>query len=91
MRLSCFVENLGFKNHIYIIGGGHCALALSELMSKLDFHLTLFDDRADLNTFTKNRFVHQKLTLDTYENIPPIDPFRERCVRSRHDCWLPDG
>ncbi|MFM9952028.1 MAG: XdhC family protein [Saprospiraceae bacterium] len=69
-----FEENLGFKNRLYLIGGGHCALALSELMSKLDFHLTLFDDRAELNTFAKNRFVHQKLTLDTYENIGEFIP-----------------
>ncbi|NUO01709.1 MAG: XdhC family protein [Saprospiraceae bacterium] len=64
-----FEENLGAKHHLYLIGGGHCALALSELMSKLDFHITLFDDRADLNTFAKNRFVHKKLQIDHYENI----------------------
>jgi len=69
-----FEENLGFKNLLYLIGGGHCALALSELMSKLDFHITLFDDRADLNTFAKNQFVHQKLRIDTYENIGAFIP-----------------
>lgn len=69
-----FEENLGFKNQLYIIGGGHCALALSELMSKLDFHITLFDDRAELNTFAQNRFVHQKLALNTYENIGAFIP-----------------
>lgn len=69
-----FEENLGFKNLLYLIGGGHCALALSELMSKLDFHITLFDDRADLNTFAKNRFVHQKFALNTYENIGELIP-----------------
>ncbi len=69
-----FEENLGFKNRLYLIGGGHCALALSELMSKLDFHITLFDDRADLNTFAKNRFAHQKHRLDSYENIGELIP-----------------
>jgi xanthine dehydrogenase accessory factor len=59
-----FTENLGFKNQLYIIGGGHCALALSELMSKLDFHIHLFDDRMDLNTLEKNKFVHQKYLID---------------------------
>jgi xanthine dehydrogenase accessory factor len=34
-----YAEKLGFKNKLYIIGGGHCALALSELMSKMDFHI----------------------------------------------------
>ena len=64
-----YKEKLGFKNKLYIIGGGHCALALSELMSKMDFHISLFDDRADLNTLAKNEFVHHKQMIDSYENI----------------------
>ncbi len=63
-----FTENMGFKNELYIIGGGHCALALSELMSKMDFYIHLFDDRSDLNTLEKNRFVHQKHLVD-YDDI----------------------
>jgi len=62
-------EKLGFKNRLFIIGGGHCALALSELMSKMDFHISLFDDRAELNTIAKNKFVHHKQLIDCYENI----------------------
>lgn len=58
-----------FRNILYIIGGGHCALALSELMSKLDFHIRLFDDRADLNTLLKNEFVHEKRVVESYERI----------------------
>lgn len=53
-----YVENLGFKQQLYIIGGGHCALALSELMAKMDFQIHLFDDRLDLNTLQKNTFAH---------------------------------
>ncbi len=64
-----YEEKLGYKNNLFIIGGGHCALALSELMTKMDFHISLFDDRADLNTLAKNRFVHQKSIIDSYENI----------------------
>lgn len=64
-----FEENIGFKNQLYIIGGGHCALALSELMSKFDFYIRLYDDRPDLNTFVKNRFVHEKHLLESYEQI----------------------
>jgi xanthine dehydrogenase accessory factor len=64
-----YEEKLGFKNKLFIIGGGHCALALSELMSKMDFYISLFDDRADLNTLEKNRFAHRKTILDSYENI----------------------
>ncbi len=64
-----YKEKIDYKNKLYIIGGGHCALALSELISKMDFHISLFDDRADLNTLAKNEFVHHKQTIDSYENI----------------------
>ena len=64
-----YEEKLGLKNKLYIIGGGHCALALSELMAKMDFYISLFDDRADLNTLAKNEFVHEKNIIDSYENI----------------------
>lgn len=62
-------ELLGFKNKLFIIGGGHCALALSELMSKMDFHISLFDDRPNLNTLDKNKFVDAKIVVESYENI----------------------
>jgi xanthine dehydrogenase accessory factor len=64
-----YTERLGFKNDLYIIGGGHCALALSELMSKMDFHISLFDDRPDLNTVDKNRFAHSVTIVDSYDEI----------------------
>lgn len=70
-EISTFLyeEKLGFRNKLFIVGGGHCALALSGLMSKMDFHITLFDDRADLNTLAKNEFVHSKKIVESYENI----------------------
>ena len=69
-----FRERLGHKNDLYIIGGGHCALALSELMSKMDFYIRLYDDRPELNTLDKNRFAHEKYTIDSYENIADSVP-----------------
>ena len=64
-----FTETLGFKNDLYIIGGGHCALALSELMSKMDFHISLYDDRPELNTIEKNRFAHEIRVVNSYVDI----------------------
>jgi len=64
-----FSERLGHKNELYIIGGGHCALALSELMSKMDFYIRLYDDRPELNTLDKNRFAHEKHIIDSYDKI----------------------
>ena len=64
-----YQEKLGFKNVLFILGGGHCALALSELMSKMDFHISIFDDRPDLNTIEKNRYAHEINIIDGYDNI----------------------
>lgn len=64
-----YEEKIGFKNKLFIIGGGHCALALSELMSKMDFHISLFDDRADLNTLAKNEFASEKKIIESYDKI----------------------
>jgi xanthine dehydrogenase accessory factor len=51
------------------MGGGHCALALSELMSKLDFRISIFDDRPELNTISKNEFADEITIIDDYERI----------------------
>ena len=64
-----YTEKLGFKNDLYIIGGGHCALALSEMMSKMDFHISLFDDRPELNTIAKNQYAHDIKIVDSYDLI----------------------
>ena len=64
-----YQEKLGSKQILYIIGGGHCALALSELMSKLDFRVSIFDDRADLNTLKKNQFADEINIIENYEKI----------------------
>ncbi len=67
-------ETLGQKNLLYIIGGGHCALALSELMSCLNFQISIFDDRSELNTLEKNRFAHEIKIIDGYEHIAELIP-----------------
>ena len=49
-----YSDKLGPKDHLYILGGGHCSLALTEVFSNLDFKVTVIDDRPDLNTIAKN-------------------------------------
>ena len=70
-----YTENIGYQNHLYIIGGGHCSLALSNVMSSMDFYIHIFDDRPELNTVTNNHSAHQKILIESYsqlENkIPP--------------------
>jgi len=62
-------ERLGAKNDLIIIGGGHCALALSEITSKMDFYIRLFDDRPHLNTIEKNQFADEINVIESYESI----------------------
>ena len=49
---------------VYIIGGGHVALALSEVLSRLDFRIVVLDNRPDAPTMAGNRFAHRKKTID---------------------------
>jgi xanthine dehydrogenase accessory factor len=62
-------ELLGEKNDLFIVGGGHCALALSELMSKMDFRISIFDDRPELNTLQKNEFADEIKIVSGYDRI----------------------
>lgn len=60
--------------NLYIIGGGHCALALSEMMSKLGFRISIFDDRPELNTIEKNEFADYATIIDEYVKISEYLP-----------------
>jgi xanthine dehydrogenase accessory factor len=41
------IEPLFTNQHLYIIGGGHCGQALSELAAKCHFEVTVIDDRKE--------------------------------------------
>jgi xanthine dehydrogenase accessory factor len=62
-------EHMTAVADLYIVGGGHCALALSDLMSKMDFRIHIFDDRPDLNTLQKNHFADEIVIIESYEKI----------------------
>jgi len=64
-----YTEQIGPKNKLFIIGGGHCALALSEIASRLDFRISIFDDRPELNTLQKNEYADEITIIDNYEEI----------------------
>ncbi len=69
-----YTEKTGYKNHLFIIGGGHCALAFSKLMSGLDFYITLYEEREELNTVLKNNFVHESILVDDYSGLGNLIP-----------------
>lgn len=60
---------IGYRRHLHIVGAGHCALALSELMSKLDFYVHVYDDRPRLHTLLLNSFAHEQYTLGDYSEL----------------------
>jgi xanthine dehydrogenase accessory factor len=69
-----FIEKTGFQNHLFIIGGGHCSLAFSKMMSEMDYHIHMYEDRSYLFTFLQNDFVQEKKTLEDYSLLKKIVP-----------------
>lgn len=63
-----YSRNIIQKPIIHIIGGGHCGLALSQLMNFLRFYVHIYDDRENLNTLETNHFANEK-HLVSYDNI----------------------
>ncbi|MES2646569.1 MAG: XdhC family protein [Bacteroidota bacterium] len=61
-----FEAKTGPSNHLYIVGAGHCALALTKLMSNLDFYIHLYDDRNSLPTMEQNIYAHEKEVIENY-------------------------
>ncbi len=66
-------EKISFKNEVYIIGGGHVGLALSQTMVQLGFYVSVFDNRPALNTMEQNSFAHKKQVVD-YQTIESYIP-----------------
>ncbi len=62
-----FKEHIGFRSTLYIVGGGHVSVAVSELFVTLGFHVVVFDNREHLNTLELNTSAHQKLIVDFNE------------------------
>jgi xanthine dehydrogenase accessory factor len=64
-----YEERTGYRSRLFIIGGGHVALAFSRLMQSMDFYITLFDDRSGLDSFNRNEYVHEKRLIGDYEEL----------------------
>ncbi len=63
-----YQENIAKQDKLFIVGGGHVSLALSQVMKTLGFHITVFDDRENLPTMNNNTFAHNKQVVN-YKNI----------------------
>ena len=62
-----FKEQIGYRSTLYVIGGGHVSVAVSELFVNLGFHVVVFDNRENLNTLELNKSAHQKIVFDFNE------------------------
>lgn len=69
-----YIEKTGYKNELFIIGGGHCALALSRLMRSMDFYIRVYDERKELKTMLENDFAHEKIFVNDYTELKEIIP-----------------
>ena len=65
-------EKTGYRNHVSIIGGGHCSLALSALMRKLGFYVTVYEDRPDLKTLMQNSDAHARHIVKNYSELKEL-------------------
>ncbi len=68
-----YLQKIGYKNHLHIVGGGHCSLALSQLMSVMDFYIHLYEDRPGLHTMELNQYVQEKKIVSSYQELTSID------------------
>ncbi|MFT3679305.1 MAG: XdhC family protein [Ferruginibacter sp.] len=69
-----YKEKTGYHNHLYIVGGGHCSLAFSQLMSTMDFYIYVYDEREGLNTMEANHFVHERMIVSSYAALRELIP-----------------
>lgn len=75
-----FKELIAFKETVYIVGGGHVGLAVSQLFKQLNFQVVVFDNRENLNTLNANAFAHQKQVIE-YSNI-------EKHIKQGNDSYV---
>jgi len=69
-----YSEKTGYKHELSIIGGGHCALAFSKLMSGMDFYTRVYDERKNLKTMLENESAHEKHFVNDYSELTSIIP-----------------
>lgn len=69
-----FEQATGREKIVYVIGGGHVGLALSQVLSLLDFYVIVYDNRDDLKTFKENNYADKKITGPYKELGKIIEP-----------------
>ena len=76
----CYREQLGFRDHVTIVGGGHVSLALSRVLAALEFAVTVLDDRSDLPTLAANDAAQHRHVIDYDALAAAVPPGPHRYV-----------
>ena len=61
-----YEEDLLVRRRLAVIGGGHCAAALAEVMAPLGYRVLIFDTRSDVVTHSRAAAVGAVCQLDDY-------------------------
>ncbi len=64
-----YEELLVREPRAYVVGGGHVSLALSKILAILDFRVTVFEIRENLDTFAQNSHAFEKRQLRDYDHV----------------------
>ena len=67
-------ETYGITDTAYIIGGGHVGLAVSKIMSLLDFYVVVMDERQNVFTMEQNDYAHRKI-ICKFEELNQLEEF----------------
>ena len=70
-----YEEQLLNRKRIAILGGGHCSLALSRVMSQLDYEVLIFDTRHEVSTLTQNTYARSVKIVEDYQAAGAVIPF----------------
>ena len=76
-----YEEQLLNRKRIAIIGGGHCSLALSRVMTQLDYDVLVFDTRHEVSTLTQNIYASSVKIVEDYQEVGAVIPWPQlTCV-----------
>lgn len=64
-----YEEQLQNFKRIALIGGGHCALALSRVMNQLGYDVFVFDTRSQVSTMAENKYANSVQIVDDYKDV----------------------
>ena len=59
-----YLEPVGEGPCLYVFGGGHVSVPMSQVFRMLGFRVVVLDDREGLNTMESNNFAHEKRLVD---------------------------